>query len=46
MVGFLVEVGRGTMDLNDIVGLFQERDRRKAGITAPPQGLCLLEVFY
>jgi tRNA pseudouridine38-40 synthase len=46
MVGTLVEVGRGTMDSHDIVSLFQEPDRRKAGITAPPQGLCLLEVFY
>ncbi|MRR06914.1 MAG: tRNA pseudouridine(38-40) synthase TruA [Deltaproteobacteria bacterium] len=46
IVGTLVEVGRGSMDLDDIVNLFQEKDRRKAGITAPPQGLCLLEVFY
>jgi len=46
MVGTLVEVGRGGMGLHDIEGLFQELDRRKAGITAPPQGLCLVEVFY
>ena len=46
IVGTLVEVGRGGMDVDDIVSLFQEKDRRKAGITAPPQGLCLLEVFY
>ncbi len=46
MVGTLVEVGRGSMELHDIERLFQELDRRKAGITAPPQGLCLVEVFY
>jgi tRNA pseudouridine38-40 synthase len=46
MVGTLVEVGRGSMDMHDIESLFQELDRRKAGITAPPQGLCLVEVFY
>jgi tRNA pseudouridine38-40 synthase len=46
MVGTLVEVGQGAMGDDDIVDLFQEPDRRKAGITAPPQGLCLLEVFY
>jgi tRNA pseudouridine38-40 synthase len=46
MVGTLVEVGRGGMNVNDVASLFQEKDRRKAGITAPPQGLCLLEVFY
>ncbi|MRR54811.1 MAG: tRNA pseudouridine(38-40) synthase TruA [Deltaproteobacteria bacterium] len=46
MVGTLVEVGRGSMDMHEIESLFQELDRRKAGITAPPQGLCLVEVFY
>jgi tRNA pseudouridine38-40 synthase len=46
IVGTLVEVGRGSMDCGDIENLFLLRDRRKAGITAPPQGLCLLEVFY
>ncbi len=46
LVGTLVEVGRGRMGCRDIENLFFERDRRKAGITAPPQGLCLLEVFY
>lgn len=46
MVGTLVEVGRGSMGVHDIERLFQELDRRKAGITAPPQGLCLVEVFY
>ena len=46
IVGTLVEVGRGTMGADDIVSLFHEGNRRKAGITAPPQGLCLLEVFY
>ncbi|MDD2337717.1 MAG: tRNA pseudouridine(38-40) synthase TruA [Geobacteraceae bacterium] len=46
MVGTLVEVGRGSMNSDDIVSLFLDRDRKKAGITAPPQGLCLLEVYY
>lgn len=46
MVGTLVDVGRGSMELHDIEHLFLEMDRRKAGITAPPQGLCLVEVFY
>lgn len=46
MVGTLVEVGRGAMSVDDVQKLFQHRDRRKAGMTAPPQGLCLEEVFY
>lgn len=46
MVGTLVEVGRGAVAPEDIPGLIASGDRRKAGITAPPQGLCLVEVFY
>lgn len=46
MVGTLVEVGRGAMTIDNVRQLFQHGDRRKAGITAPPQGLCLEEVFY
>lgn len=46
MTGTLVEVGRGCFDPDDLPRLFKEGDRKLAGITAPPQGLCLMEVFY
>lgn len=46
IVGTLVEVGRGAMSPDEIPGLIEGRDRIKSGITAPPQGLCLQEVFY
>jgi tRNA pseudouridine38-40 synthase len=46
IVGTLVEVGRGAMSPDEISGLLEGRDRVKSGITAPPQGLCLVEVFY
>lgn len=46
MVGTLVEVGKGATDPDDIPGLIESRDRKKTGSTAPPQGLCLMEVFY
>jgi len=46
MVGTLVEVGWGAMSSDDILNLFRDGDRRKAGLTAPPQGLCLVEVSY
>jgi tRNA pseudouridine38-40 synthase len=46
MVGTLVEVGWGAKSCDDIENLFRDKDRRKAGITAPPQGLCLVEVYY
>ncbi|UFS68712.1 tRNA pseudouridine(38-40) synthase TruA [Geomonas sp. RF6] len=46
MTGTLVEVGQGRMTPDDISRLLKTGDRRQAGMTAPPQGLCLMEVFY
>jgi tRNA pseudouridine38-40 synthase len=46
IVGTLVEVGRGWRRPEDMPGLLTARDRRQAGITAPPQGLCLVAVLY
>lgn len=46
LTAFLVEVGRGRLCPEDGPRLFRTRDRRLAPATAPPQGLCLEEVFY
>jgi tRNA pseudouridine38-40 synthase len=46
IVGTVVEVGQGKMGFNDFVAIFQGRDRAKAGIKAPPQGLFLIGVRY
>jgi tRNA pseudouridine38-40 synthase len=46
IVGTLVEVGQGRRDAGSIPSLLASRDRKAAGRTAPPQGLCLEEVFY
>ena len=45
LVGTLVEVGRGQRDPESVSALFGGK-RSEAGFLAPPQGLCLEEVFY
>ncbi len=44
--GTLVEVGMGRVLHSDIPGIIESGDRRRAGRTAPPQGLYLMKVFY
>jgi tRNA pseudouridine38-40 synthase len=46
IVGTLVEVGRGRLSPREMSVLLQKKDRRFGGPTAPPQGLCLVKVFY
>lgn len=46
LVGTVVEVGLGRRPPEDFHGILQARDRRRAGPTAPAQGLVLLEVDY
>ena len=45
LVGTLVEVGRGQREAESVATLFGGK-RSDAGFLAPPQGLCLEEVFY
>jgi len=46
MVGTLLEVGRGRLVPDDILRLYELRDRSKSGPTVPPQGLCMVEVTH
>mgnify|MGYP000875756067 CR=1 FL=1 len=46
LVGTPVEVGQGRREPAWVAEVLASRDRTKAGRTAPPQGLCLDEVFY
>ena len=46
MVGLLIEIGSNKKDANEILRLFEVKDRREAGITAPPNGLYLNNVYY
>lgn len=45
-VGSLVEVGRGAAPAAWISEVMASRDRRRAGPTAPPEGLVLVRVLY
>lgn len=46
IVGTLLDVACGKLDLNAIDIMFESRDRRKVSKSAPAMGLCLEEVFY
>jgi len=46
LVGTLLQVGRGKRPASDVSDIVQGRARALAGPTSPPQGLCLVRVFY
>jgi tRNA pseudouridine38-40 synthase len=46
IVGTLIEVGRRRFSTDDFAAILKARDRRCAGVAAPPQGLYLVRVDY
>jgi tRNA pseudouridine38-40 synthase len=46
VAGTLVEVGRGRIEPDGIPAIIASKDRRCAGPTLPPQGLCLRWIWY
>jgi len=46
MVGTIIDVGKGKIELSDIPGIFDAKDRRAAGPAAKPEGLTLALVEY
>jgi tRNA pseudouridine38-40 synthase len=46
IVGTVVEVGLGKRDFDSFGRIFESKDRRLAGMKAPPQGLYLVNVLY
>jgi len=46
IVGTLIEIGRGRWEVQTVDRILAGRDRRLAGPTAPPGGLCLMHVRY
>ena len=46
IVGTLIEIGKGELQIKDLDEIIQSRDRRNAGYSVPPQGLFLTEIKY
>ena len=46
LVGTLLEIGRGYWPSEKAAEILASRDRKQAGPTAPPEGLCLMKVDY
>jgi tRNA pseudouridine38-40 synthase len=46
IVGTIVEAGSGRITLDEFMGIVEAKDRKRAGVKAPPQGLFLMMVRY
>lgn len=46
IAGTLVAAGHHSLGPSDVVAIRDGGDRTRAGVTAPPHGLCLVEVYY
>jgi tRNA pseudouridine38-40 synthase len=46
LVGTMVDIGRGYIPVSAMKDIMAAKDRRKAGMAAPPHGLFLEEVIY
>lgn len=46
IVGTLIEVGRGKLEPGQMQDILKSKQRTKAGMTVPPQGLFLMQVRY
>jgi tRNA pseudouridine38-40 synthase len=46
IVGTLIDVAKGKLTPDDVLRILDSCDRRNAGQTAPPEGLCLWKVLY
>lgn len=46
IAGTLIDVGQGRRSADDVARLLKGGARHESGMTVPPQGLCLMQVFY
>ncbi|SMN11220.1 tRNA pseudouridine synthase A [uncultured Candidatus Thioglobus sp.] len=46
IVGTLLKIGKGERPVEWMLDVLESKDRKKAGVTAPPQGLYFIKAFY
>lgn len=46
IAGALADAGQGKLSAEKLAEILDARDRRKLGVTAPAEGLCLLQVYF
>lgn len=46
MVGTLININECKIDKNSVIDIIESKNRLRAGVTAPPQGLYLDKVYY
>ena len=46
IVGTLLKIGNGKLEPEDIPKIIEEKNRKRAGMCVPPNGLVLEKVFY
>jgi tRNA pseudouridine38-40 synthase len=46
IVGTLLDVGTGKISIKDFQGIIHAKDRKKAGMNVPAEGLYLMKVKY
>lgn len=46
IAGTLIDIGRGKISSSSLRKMLETKQREDGGITAPPEGLMLMEVFY
>ena len=46
IAGVLIRVGRGFYEPEKVLELLEGKERKREAVTAPPQGLCLVEIRY
>lgn len=46
IAGTLIDIGKGKLNPDYVSAMLLSQDRTEAGTTAPPQGLCLIRVWY